>query len=103
MSNKKEDSETELSFTDLFKKAFFTGIGAVFMTEEAIRQTLTDLKLPQEMMKGVLKNAQRGKEEVLDIFRNEFHKVLERYDLSKEISKFLESHDVEVKVTFHRK
>ena len=90
----------ESSFADLFKKAFYTSVGAVFMTEEAIRLNLKELKLPQEIMKGVLKNAQKGKEDVLAIVRNELHKVIQQFDLASEMGRFLRDHDVEIKVRF---
>lgn len=90
----------DLKFRDVFKKAFYTGVGAIFMTEEAIRQTLGEMKLPQDLMKSVIKNAQRGKKEVLDVVRNELHKVLQKFDISKEISRILETYDVQINVHF---
>jgi len=87
-------------FVDLFKKAFYTGVGAIFMTEEAIRLNLKELKLPQEIMKGVLENAQKGKEEILAIVRSELHKAIQQCDLASEMGRFLKDHDVHVHVRF---
>jgi len=100
MAKDKTENKEEIGF---FKKALFTGVGAFFMTEETIRQGLGELKLPQEFAKAVLKNAQKGKDEVLGIFRNEFHKVMQKYDVAAEMGKFLREHDMHVNIHFTRK
>ena len=105
MEHKKtlDQSKEDLSVVDLFKKAFYTGVGAIFMTEEAVRQTLSDMKLPQEVMKTIVKNAEKGKQEIFDIIRSEFRKVLSKYDLSKEIEAILKNNDIEIKIRFSPK
>lgn len=90
----------ELNVVDYFKKAFYGGIGALFMTEEAIRQILGELKLPQEIMKTIVKNAQKGKAEVLSVFRQEFHEAMKKINISNELGSFLENHDVHIDIRF---
>lgn len=100
MEHKKTSDQIkeDLSVVDLFKKAFYTGVGAIFMTEEAIRHTLSEMKLPQEVMKTILKNAEKGKQDIFEIIRSEFHKVLGKYDIPKEIETMLHKHDIEVTI-----
>lgn len=91
------------SLVEVFKKAFFTGVGALFMTEEAIRSTLSDMSLPQEVIKMVMKNAQKGKEEVMVIIGKEIRKVMERVDFSSELRKFLADHTVHIEIKFKKR
>lgn len=99
----KKHTQKEDSLVDVFKKAFFTGVGAIFMTEEAIRNTLSEMSLPQEVIKVVMKNAQRGKEEVMGIFQSEIQRMIEKVDFPAEVSKFLETHEMQINVKFSPK
>ena len=51
--------------TDLAKKILLTGLGAIFMTEEGIRKSLGDLKVPKDAVSGLLDMMKRQKNEVL--------------------------------------
>lgn len=100
----KESIQTkEESLVDVFKKAFFTGVGAIFMTEEAIRNTLSEMSLPQEAIKMIMKNAQKGKEEVMEMMGREIRKVMEKVDIPSEFKKFLEDHTVSIEIKFKKK
>ncbi|MBI4040608.1 MAG: hypothetical protein HY390_01945 [Deltaproteobacteria bacterium] len=100
---KKAEVNEDAKFGDIFKKAFYTGFGALFMTEAAIRSTFSELRLPQDVLKSVLSQAQKGKEEVFAILRSELANVFSKINVSKEMEKFLERHEMHVHIEFKAK
>ncbi|OGQ37139.1 MAG: hypothetical protein A3F16_01670 [Deltaproteobacteria bacterium RIFCSPHIGHO2_12_FULL_43_9] len=90
---------------EVIRKIALTGIGAYFVTEETIRQTLGEMKLPKEILAKVLANASKGKEELVKAFAKEFKGFLQAADLQGEVERFLQKNDVniEAKVTFSPK
>lgn len=90
---------------EVIRKIALTGIGAYFVTEETIRQTLGEMKLPKEILGKILANAARGKEELVKAFAREFKGFLQAADLSGEVERFLQKNEVtiEAKVTFSPK
>lgn len=89
-----DDLKAQLSET--MKKIVLTGVGTIFMTEEAVRNVLGELKLPKELWSGLLENANRQKQEFLSLFAKEVAGVLGRIDIPKEATKFLESKKIRV-------
>src|ERR1700704_2851267 len=61
---------------DLMKKALISGVGALFMTEEGIRNLVGELKLPKELIGSVLAQADRTKQEVLRVMTEELRSFL---------------------------
>ncbi|HLB58479.1 MAG TPA: hypothetical protein VJL87_00145 [Bdellovibrionota bacterium] len=90
---------------DMMRKIALTSLGAIFMTEETIRQTLGDMKLPKELLSKVLSNANKGKEELMKAFSKEVKTFLSNFNLQEEVEKFLETHDmkIEAKISFKPK
>ncbi len=92
---KKEKSEEEIaSLTDLAKKAFYTGLGALFLTEETVRNVLSDVKVPKE---ALVDNIKKAKQDFVHILSREIHGVLSKIDFSKEVTKLLETHSLHIK------
>jgi hypothetical protein len=85
------DSENP-KLTDVLKKLVSAGIGAAFMTEESVRQYLTELKLPKEVMNMVLQGAQKSKDELMNRVGNEVIKIIQKIDFVSEASRFVEEH-----------
>ena len=93
-------SEKEGKLSDVLKKVVNTGIGAAFMTEEAIKEKLGDLSLPKDIVNGLLQNARSTKDEFIGALKNELKDVLGAVNVSDEIQKVVENFDIEVKATF---
>ena len=95
---KPEPSEGETgeiaSLTDLAKKAFYTGLGAIFLTEETVRNVLSDVKVPKE---ALVENIKKAKQDFVHILSGEIRNVLSKIDVSKEIQKLLETHSLHIK------
>jgi hypothetical protein len=74
---------------DFAKKAVMTGIGAVFMSEETLRNTLGDIKLPKEAMGYVVGQADKTKRELIAALSREMRSFLTGLELEKVIAKVL--------------
>lgn len=90
------ESEGKRGVGDAIKKLFAVGTAAAFLSEEAIRQTLGDLKLPKEMLNLVLSGANKSKEELMNRVGSELVKLVSKLDIVKEASKFMETHKFRV-------
>jgi len=90
---------------DMVRDVAFTALGALFMTEDAVRNQLKDLKLPKEVMSGLLDAILKKKGDFYSLLAREFGSVLQRVDLGKEVSKFLQMHHIhmEAKISFEPK
>ncbi|MFN7131874.1 MAG: hypothetical protein ACK4N5_07320 [Myxococcales bacterium] len=82
---------------DMLRKVMVAGLGAVFMTEEGIRQTLKDLKLPKEVMGFVLGQAEKSKAELMRVISEEVRRFFESAQLRQEVIKLLSHVTIEVK------
>ena len=51
------EDDPKSGLTDMVKKVLAVGIGAAFLTEESIRNTVKDFKLPKEILNGLLQGA----------------------------------------------
>ena len=105
MSNSKDDGEererSELGGKafDLLKKAITVGVGAAFLTEEGLRALVSELKLPKELIQGLLQNANASKNEFLQKLASDvIDRVQNRVDVPKLMGEFLERNEVELKV-----
>lgn len=82
---------------DMLRKAVVAGIGAVFMTEEGIRQTLKELKLPKEVIGFILGQAEKSKDELMRVLSEELRRFFESAQLRQELIKVLSQVTIEVK------
>lgn len=82
---------------DMLRKAMVASLGAVFMTEEGIRTLVKDLKLPKDVMRFVLGQAERSKDELLRIIGEEVRRFLESAALRREMMRLLSEMTLEVK------
>jgi hypothetical protein len=95
--------EKDKKISDILKKVVNTGIGAAFMTEEALKNVIGDLPLPKDIVNGLLQNAKQTKEDFISSVKNELSTYLNKIDLSKEVDRILDNYDLEVTVKFKRK
>lgn len=80
-------SRLEGMVPDIVKKAMVSGLGAIFMTEETIRTTLSDM--PKEAVNFLVNQADQTKEQLLNLIAHEVREFLESADLSEELAKVL--------------
>ena len=88
--------EGKKGVTDALKKLFTVGLGAAFMTEDAIRSYLGELKLPKEALNYLLQGAKKSKEELTNRVGNEIVAIIQKIDFVKEASRFVENHKFKV-------
>ncbi len=101
----KPDEKSGPWWTDVVKEVTTMGLGTLFMTEEAVRNYLKDKKLPKDVVAALLENVGKKKDDLYESMAKEFGRVLSKVDISKEVSRFLETHKVhfEAKMTFEPK
>ncbi len=82
-----------------------TGLATFFMTEDSVRSYLREKKFPKELMGLFLDGVNKKKEDFYGMLAKEFGRVLSKIDISREIERFLERHDVQIetKIAFHKK
>lgn len=96
----KSDDKEKGGLSDIIKKVVSVGVGAGFMSEEAIKGILQDLPLPKDILTGLVQNAKGAKEEFTQSIREEIRLYLSKVDASKVIEDVLDKYDVEVKAEF---
>ena len=91
-----EEQNGDYKISEAVKKLITAGLGAAFMTEESVRSYLGDMKLPKDVLNGVLSSANKSKKELLDRVGNEVIRVISKIDFVKEASRFVEEHKFKV-------
>jgi len=91
-----QDDDSGIRLGEALKKVLTAGLGAAFMTEESIRNYLGELKLPKDVLNGLLQNASRSKEELMSRVGNEVTRMISKIDFVKEASRFVEEHKFKV-------
>lgn len=93
-----DDKDTRLS--DVVKKVVSIGVGAAFMTEDAVRTVLKDLPLPKDVVNGLIQNAKGAKEDFSTAIQQELRRYLSKVDPYRLMDDFADRYDVEVNATF---
>ena len=84
--SKKQNSQ---KITNFVKKALMSGVGAVFMTEESIRNILLEMKLPKSVILSAISQADKTKKEVMQLIANEVRQFLDNIEADKLIKKII--------------
>lgn len=99
-SDRDDDSDSAKGrgggISDIMKKALFAGIGAVFMTEESVRNYVSEAKLPRDIRNYIIQNTSQAKEQFFAYLSKELSQVILRSDLPKVIQRFLADHTIEL-------
>ncbi|NBX92035.1 MAG: hypothetical protein EBQ85_02250 [Proteobacteria bacterium] len=103
--NAEEVSGEKPWWSEVIKDVTATGLATLFMTEEGVRSYLREKKLPKELTQLLLDSFHRRKDGFYEMLTREFGKVLAKVDLTKEMQKFLENHEIDVhaKVSFKKR
>ncbi len=102
-----EDDRNESSFTrrlvgripDVMGRALVAGTGALFLTEEGIRNLVSDLKLPGEAVRVLQQQAETTKKELFRLVGREIRSFMEQSNISQELLKVLGAVTVDVHTT----
>jgi hypothetical protein len=88
---------------DIVRRAVLTGVGALFMTEEGIRNLVGEMKLPKDALAFLLSQAEKTRAEVARVVTQETRRFLESETLRRELWKLLTSVTLEVNATVQLK
>lgn len=92
----KKESLAESLVPDVVKKVVSIGIGAAFMTEDAVRTVLSDLPLPKNIISGLLENAQNSKKDFIESIRQEIGGYLDKLDVKNVADHLAQNYDLEI-------
>src|SRR5207248_2394592 len=81
---------------EIVRRAVLTGVGALFMTEEGIRNLVGDMKLPKDALGFLLSQADKTRSDVTRVVTQEVRRFLESDTMRREIWKLLTSVTLEV-------
>lgn len=79
------------------RKALVSGISAVFMTEEGIRNMLSDMRLPKDAMAYLVQQTERTRKELFRVISHELQGFLKNADLNREVRKALRGLKVQIR------
>lgn len=88
---------------DIVRRAVLTGVGALFMTEEGIRNLVGEMKLPKDALAFLLTQADKTRSEVARVVTQEVRRFLESETLRREIWKVLTGVTLEVNASIQLK
>jgi len=88
---------------DIVRRAVLTGVGALFMTEEGIRNLVGDMKMPKDALAFLITQADKTRSEVARVVTHEVRRFLESETLRREMWKLLTGVTLEVNATIQLK
>ena len=88
MVSDKKSNKKNKGLQDVISKVVSIGVGAAFMTEDAVKTILNDLPLPKDIVSGLIQNAKGAKEEFSTQIREEMKNHLDKINPNKLRLKF---------------
>ncbi len=88
---------------DIVRRAVLTGVGALFMTEEGIRNLVGDMKMPKDAIAFLMAQADKTRSEVARVVTQEVRRFLESETLRREIWKMISGVTLEVTASIRLK
>ena len=89
---------------DFVKKVLTVGVGAIFLTEESLRTLVSEIKLPKELLTGILDSAGKTKTEFLTRLSNDIlEKVTSKVEPRELIEELLARNEIEVNLRINLK
>jgi hypothetical protein len=89
---------------EMMKKVLTVGVGTIFLTEESLRGLIGELKVPKELLGGILDSAHKTKDEFLrNLSKDVLAKVTEKMDPKMNLMTFVEEFLSRNEVDFHVK
>ncbi|HLE12754.1 MAG: hypothetical protein A2504_09620 [Bdellovibrionales bacterium RIFOXYD12_FULL_39_22] len=100
MINKKKEesgsSSKESLLGDAIKKVVSIGVGAAFMTEDAVKGLLADIPLPKDILNGLMQNAKTAKADFTKSVREEVRSYLDKMDVRILADHLIEKYDIKI-------
>lgn len=94
-----ENDSSASRVSDWVKKTVMTGMGAVFMTEEGIRNALSDMKMPKNVIAAAVSQAEKTKKEISGLIAKEVRNFLDRIEVEDIIQKALAGQTIEIRAS----
>ena len=92
-----DEKEGRLGFVpELVKRVAVAGLGALFMTEEGIRNLAGQLKLPGEALGFIVSQAEKTKDDIARVVSDEVRRFLQSEKLREEFLKLLTGMTIEI-------
>jgi hypothetical protein len=91
------DEKSRSFVPEFVRKVAVAGLGALFMTEEGIRNLSSQLKLPKEVLGFIVGQAEKTKDEVGRVISEEIRRFFQSEKLRDEFLKLLSGMTIEVK------
>ena len=88
---------------EFVRKVAVAGLGALFMTEEGIRNLAGQMKLPKEVLGFIMAQAKETKDDVGRVISEEVRRFLQSEKLREEFLKLIAGMTVEVKAEIRLK
>ncbi|NBU20066.1 hypothetical protein EBS43_01435 [bacterium] len=99
-----KSDELQNKATEMMKKVLTVGVGAFFLTEEALRGLVSDFKLPKELLSAVLDSAGKSRSEFLrSLSREVMTQVMDRVDLKALLEELITKNELELEVKINLK
>ena len=92
--------EKESSISEIIKKVASVGLGAAFMTEDAIKSTLGEVSLSKDIVANLIKNAKDLKQDFYKNLSTEITEKISKLDHKKFITEILDDYEIEVNAKF---
>ncbi|MCB9063000.1 MAG: hypothetical protein H6622_15870 [Halobacteriovoraceae bacterium] len=100
---KDSPDDKESIFSDVIKRVVSIGVGAAFMTEDAVRNLIGDIPLPKDIVNGLIQNAKDAKDDFAKSVKDEVRKYLSEMDSKKLIEHIVDNYDFELNATIKLK
>ncbi len=100
------DDNIQSKATDFVKKVLTVGMGTLFLTEESLKNMVSEFKLPKELLGGILESANKTRKEFLhNLSQDLMSRVSEKMDVRALVDEVLEKNEIEIhmKVSFKPK
>ena len=98
MTKNKDAKDTLIG--DALKKVISLGVGAAFLTEDVIKNVVSDLPLSKDMVNDLLQNAKSAKGDFVESLREELGQHIAKVDPKALLEEIISDYDIEVKATF---
>ena len=84
---------------DFLKKVLTVGVGAVFLTEESLKALVGELKLPKELLVGLIESANKTRREFLqNMSEDVMNKIVSKVNVPDLLTEFLHQNEIDVHV-----
>ncbi|GAB4292443.1 MAG: hypothetical protein Kow0090_06320 [Myxococcota bacterium] len=84
---------------EMVKKTLSIGVSGFLFSEEGIKNLVSELKLPKDVVTFLLAQSERTRQEIARIFAEEVRKYLEENDVAEIAREFVKDMSVEINTT----